>query len=130
MTKTFSNFGDLTSAMAYDLIEAIQAIPGAFASFGMSNQSCSAYVAVKFYGESEALEDEDGNYEFKVRFSDHSDRHGSDITIRIDDVIQTIESDGDYVATTITSDNYSAKMRSAIEAVEAFRATLSEPERD
>jgi hypothetical protein len=72
-------------------------------STSTSNVSPSSYVNVSF-----VELDEDGDVvdtldEFKLRFSDHADRYGSNETIRFDDKIEDIEEDGDYVETSIPS---------------------------
>ena len=116
MTKTFENYPDLTADLAFNLIERLGLGEDAF---GFSNQSCSAYVNV-------TARDEEDEYlgEFKVRFSDHADRHGSDITIRIDDLVETVEEDGEYVEIRITDEQYQTALARAAAAVAAFQASL------
>lgn len=85
MTKTFANYPDLTAALAFDLIDALKT-DGISAQFGSSNQSCSTYANISVYdADDEHLDD------FKVRFSDHGDRYGSDVTFRIDSQIEEVE---------------------------------------
>lgn len=114
--KTFNNFPALTSALAFDLIDMIKArtMDGAdvYAEFGKSNVSPSAYVEV-----SACDEGGDEIFATKVRFSDHGDRHGSDITIRIDRAIHAIEEDGEYVATEISEEDYAALLLEAFNHV-------------
>ena len=121
-TKRFSNYPELTSALAFDLIDAIEAADwGAreiTAEYGASGQSCSRYVEISVYNE-----DDDFNDDFKIRFSDHGDRHGSDVTLRIDDKIQTIEDEGAYIATEIDAADYAALIT---EAMQAAREAISE----
>jgi hypothetical protein len=113
MIKTFKNFPELTSSLAFDLIDMIKRHDfgsiDVYAAFGFSNVSPSAYVEF-------SAEDEDGETvcETKVRFSDHADRHGSDITIRIDHVISTVEEDGEYIATEISDEDYSGMLQAAM----------------
>jgi hypothetical protein len=95
MTKRYDNFPALTSDLAYTLIDALKA-DGIDSRFGLSGQSCSAYVEVHVYDA-----DGDGIGEVKARFSDHADQHGSDFTMRIDNLVDTIEDDGEYIATEI-----------------------------
>jgi hypothetical protein len=115
MTKRFQNFPELTSELAFDLIERLRSDEAIRVDFGASNQSCSRYVNV-------SVEDEDGDEieEFKVRFSDHDDRHGSDITIRIDHLIETIEDDGEYIAVEIEDYRYEDALNAAVEATRKF----------
>lgn len=96
----FANYPELTNAMADDLIERLIQ-RGLRARFGASNQSCSRYVTA-------SVEDEDDEIEeFKIRFSDHADRYGSDLTIRIDSLVETIVDEfGDYEATQIEDWRY------------------------
>ncbi len=117
MTKRFDNFPDLCSELAFDLKDRLEADARLSVQFGASNQSCSRYVNI------DVLDDDDDyvdDAEFKVRFSDHDDRHGSDITIRIDDLITTITDDDDeYVAVEIAEDDYQAALAQAEAAVAA-----------
>lgn len=120
MTKTFANYPALTSDLAFALIERLNGTEGLNAVFGMSNQSCSAYANVTAYDA-----DEDYLGEFKVRFSDHADRYGSDITIRIDDLCEDVtDEDGEYVEVTITAERYESALARAEQAVAAFKETL------
>ena len=114
MTKTFENFPALTSELAFDLIDALNGRDNLRAQFGSSNQSCSAYVNV-------TIEDAEGDYvdEFKVRFSDHADRYGSDLTIRIDHLVDVIDDDGEYVETRIEEWRYEEALAQALAAVTA-----------
>lgn len=115
MTKRFQNFPELTSELAFDLIDRLNGEANVRAEFGASNQSCSRYVNV-------TVEDDEGELveEFKVRFSDHDDRHGSDITIRIDHLIETIEDDGEYIAVEIEDYRYEDALNAAVEATRKF----------
>jgi hypothetical protein len=112
MTKSFANYPELTSSLAHDLIDMITAHDFSgldiTAAFGLSNISPSAYVEFSVYGD-----DGDLVAETKVRFSDHADRYGSDITIRIDDLIVTIEDEGDYVETQISEEHYAEALNRA-----------------
>lgn len=120
--KTFKNYRDLTSSLAFDLRDRIRAsdwrsleVDG---EYGASNVSCSAYLEV-------SVEDEDADlYEsFKIRFSDHSDYHGSDVIFRINDKITVDECDGEYVSTQIESTDYEQILSDAMVAVERFIAS-------
>lgn len=73
-TLTFKNFGDFNAALAFDVIDRLKAV-GSDARFGASNVSESAYV--------EVILNDDGDT-VKLRFSGHTDRHGSDVTFRTD----------------------------------------------
>lgn len=117
MTKRFENFPALTSELAFDLIDRLNGEANVRAEFGASNQSCSRYVNV-------SVQDEEGDEieEFKVRFSDHDDRYGSDITVRIDTLIETIEDQGEYIATEIEDYRYEDALTEALEAVRKFVA--------
>jgi hypothetical protein len=118
--RRFKNFPELTAEMAFSLINDLKA-DGIDSDFGMSNQSCSAYVEISVY-------DEDDNYldDVRARFSDHSDRHGSDFTIRIDQLIRTVEEDGEYVATEINEEAFAKAVADAkelcVEMIKKVRA--------
>lgn len=119
MTR-FDNFPALTESLAYDLTDAVEALglEDVTVSVGFSNQSCSSYVTVE-----RMTEDEDGDEDFeeiKIRFSDHADRYGSDMTLRIDDKVETITEDGEYVAIEIDPATFSALIAQAMTEVEQF----------
>lgn len=80
MTKQFETLPEMTAELAFDLVERLRADPRLVASFGASNISCSRYVEVTIMDE-EACDILD---EVKIRFSDHADHYGSDITILAD----------------------------------------------
>lgn len=115
MMKRFDNFPELTRELAFDLIDRLRGEDDIRVKFGASNQSCSRYVAV-------AIDDEDGDEieSFKVRFSDHDDCYGSDITIRIERLIETIEEDGEYVAVEIEDYRYEDALDRAVLSVRKF----------
>jgi hypothetical protein len=117
MTKTFANYPELTSELMFDLIDRVNAlaIDDVSVSLGASNQSCSRYVSVRA---------EEADEEFKVRFSDHADRYGSDITIRIDDLVEVIEDDGEFVNVTIEDWRYADALNRGEAAVRSFLAGL------
>ena len=82
---TFNDYNELTEELVERVIAAIASNSEMEAKRGFSNQSCSAYVNVEF-----VELDEDGDAidilgDCKVRFSDHADRYGSDLSIRFDD---------------------------------------------
>lgn len=89
-------YNEITSMLQDATISALAGL-GIEASRGLSNQSCSAYVVV-------AKCDEDGDIfeEFKIRFSDHADRYGSDLTIRIDGSVEDeFDEFGEWVSSSI-----------------------------
>lgn len=118
MTKTFPNFPSLTADLAFDLIDRLNGMSSLRADFGASNQSCSRYVNV-------TVEGDDSDEEFKIRFSDHEDRYGSDITIRIDHLVEVVEDDcGEYVETRIEDWRYQEALDLAVAAVTKFVEAL------
>lgn len=122
MSKRFENYGELTSSLAFDLIEILKSDDRLSVKFGFSNVSCSAYVNID-------VMDEDGDYvedgDFKVRFSDHSDRYGSDISIRIEDRVEVIEDEGEYIAVKISAEDYAEMLADAEKAVANFVAEMA-----
>ncbi len=98
-------------------------------STSTSNVSPSSYVNVSF-----VELDQDGDVvntldEFKLRFSDHTDRYGSDETIRFDDKIEDIEEDGDYVETSIPSWQFEEMVNKGVSLIQNARNRLQSPER-
>lgn len=85
--SVFSNYTEISTTLMERTEDALHAA-GFDTSFGCSNVSCSRYVEVRLG------EDEDGEAEtFKIRFSDHDDRYGSDLTIRFERHVDEIEDD-------------------------------------
>ena len=87
----FNTYPELTAHLVEQVESRLTDRPNLEVSLDYSNQSCSAYVTVDFL---EA--DEDGDYidivhTVKIRFSDHADRYGSDLSIRFDDVLTNDE---------------------------------------
>lgn len=74
----FKSYVDYTNHLQDEMVAALEA-KGHEIDTGYSNVSCSRYVTVK----AEIL-DEDGDEAtvdvLKIRFSDHADRHGSDLS--------------------------------------------------
>jgi hypothetical protein len=115
----FANYPELSSALADDLISALKGVDGLEVQFGASNQSASRYVNIEVL-------DEDGFFEgdgFKLRFSDHPDRHGADKTIRFDSVVDDIEDEGEHVATEIDAERYNELLQQGLEAVRDWLRT-------
>jgi hypothetical protein len=84
---TYLSYTDITNELQDRAMTAMRAA-GFEVSLGCSNVSCSRYIEVRIG------EDEDGDVEaFKIRFSDHDDRHGSDLTIRFERHVEEIEDD-------------------------------------
>lgn len=113
----FANLPDLTFEIREALVEALSGIDGVYTQTGFSNQSCSAYVEVN-------VESEDGDIEtFKVRFSDHPDFHGSDVTFRVDAIANEIaDEDGDFECFEIEDGDYNDLLSRAVEASKEFIA--------
>lgn len=126
--RRFANYAELTSTLAFDLIDMIDAADwdeiNVDATYGASNVSCSAYVEILATREIDG--DEEVVAEMKLRFSDHRDRYGSDITFRIDDKITVIKDDGEYVATEIESDDYRTILDDAMAHIRAEIAAEAE----
>lgn len=88
---TFNDYADLTHNLIEAVIARIPASPEMTVKLGYSNISCSAYVNVTFWSLDEDGDQDDCFGGCKVRFSDHADRNGSDLTIRFDDVLDSDE---------------------------------------
>ena len=87
MAKTFETHADLCSAIACAVSDALPKCNELEAGRSHSNQSVSAYLNVTFWN----IDDDGDRFDsfggFKLRVSDHADRYGSDMTIRIDGVV-------------------------------------------
>lgn len=85
----FNDYNDLTVHLVDAVVAALPKRPEIEVKEGYSNVSCSAYVNITFW---ELDEDGDQFATFggcKVRFSDHGDRYGSDLSIRFDGVLDS-----------------------------------------
>lgn len=76
----FDDYGGVTSSLSWELQDYLRK-HGIDSEFGASNQSISRYLS---------LGDNDTGDVFKLRLSDHADRHGSDATVRVDGNIDDI----------------------------------------
>lgn len=115
----FPSIKDLTVALAEQTIEEVKGecwgAERIVVAFGLSNQSPSAYVEVNFANaEGDYLEDADGQISFKIRFSDHSDRYGSNLTIRIDRLISEDGEEGEVSIEPWKIDDVVGQAREAI----------------
>lgn len=87
----FANYMDLTFALRTAAAEALTA-RGLSLATGYSNQSCSAYIEIVI-----AVDEDECEETFKLRFSDHADRHGSDYTVRIERAVEELRDEcGEY----------------------------------
>ena len=83
--STFNTYVEIAEALQEKATLVLRAA-GFNTQFGCSNVSCSRYV--------EVLLDKGGDLDiFKIRFSDHDDRHGSDLTLRFDRHVDEVEDD-------------------------------------
>ena len=87
----FNTYTELTAHLVQQVKSRLADRPDLEVNLTYSNQSCSAYVIVDFLGP-----DEDGDcieivHTVKIRFSDHPDRYGSDLSLRFDGVLTSDE---------------------------------------
>ncbi len=121
-TMTFRNYGELTEALSDAARARLNGaeVNGAdiSTSIGRSNQSCSAYLESSI-----EVIDEDGDevlHSCKLRYSDHGDRYGSDVSIEINRFVRTIETeDGEYLHIEIWAEDFEAMVEAGIERVMA-----------
>ena len=134
----FDDLRALTTDLAFRVMEKITATDWGktevCATFGLSSQSCSSYVYLEV-----VREDEDGDEEYdvvKVRFSDHAARHGSHVSIRINDRCRAVHvmydddgaqhecdeetRDSDYLCTAITAADFEALAAEGVTAITAL----------
>ena len=111
---TFKNWPTLTYDIVYELKSKIENEKWSFLydiDTGASNISESSYLNLTYHvDEEETIDGQDVWEEFKLRYSAHSDRHGSDHTIRIDDYVEDVYDDfidgKEYIETKISHENY------------------------
>lgn len=87
----FNDYDELTSHLIAEVISALPARADVAVEEGYSNVSCSAYLNVVFWELDEDGEKFDALGGCKVRFSNHSDRYGSDLSIRFDHLLDSDE---------------------------------------
>ncbi len=92
----FANLNDLSFEIRDAVEQRLAALHGLEFSHDASNQSPATYLEVKQL-------DEDGDIDdvFKLRIADHGDRHGSDHTVRFEDVVEDVYDGEDFVEITI-----------------------------
>ena len=78
----FFTYDELTDSILDRVEAAIEGRPEIEVKCSYSNVSCSAYLNVRFIGD-----DDDIFGGCKIRFSDHRDRYGSDLSVRFDHFI-------------------------------------------
>lgn len=112
----FDGYGDIPAEIAFRIIDRLRD-SGIEAEYGASEVSCSAYVTAGHA---------------RLRISDHSDRYGSDRTLRIDRLYRSI-----YSVWTFADENDDGTMRYVTEAeldsldwAERETASLSHVEMD
>lgn len=118
--KTFRNYDELTTALVAATIERVATHPAIKVAAGYSNVSSSAYVNVELWSLDEDGDRDDVIDEIKVRFSDHGDRYGSDVTLRIDELVEDIEDDGEHIETRISTEDFDALVVQALAAINEF----------
>jgi hypothetical protein len=135
-TLSFSDCQCLTTELAFKTIEALEGADWAGATvrarYGASEQSCSTYVQVSFLtSDDEYMEDVDGDSEIKIRFSDHANRHGADVSFEINSFVEDITDEcGEHGHTEISEDSFKDLVASACAAAVRFFETLKRVEDD
>lgn len=87
----FNNYPEISAHLVDCVVSALPKRPEFEVEEGFSNVSCSAYVNVVFWELDEDGDQLDAIGDCKVRFSDHGDRYGSDLSLRFDDVLDSDE---------------------------------------
>jgi hypothetical protein len=116
----YNNTPNLSNDLAETVANKLNSLNGIEADVGTSNVSASSYVNVNF-----GTVDEDGDMEeifdsFKLRFSDHDDRYGSNKTIRFDHFTDDIYDFDEYVETKINKDYLSDMIKDGLDSVLSF----------
>ena len=116
----YKNTPNLSNDLAETVADKLNSLNGIEADVGTSNVSASSYVNVNF-----GTVDEDGDIEeifdsFKLRFSDHDDRYGSNKTIRFDDFTDDIYDFDEYVETKINKEYLSDMIKNGLDSVLSF----------
>lgn len=119
----FDTFKELTNHLVEEVADAFPDRPEIKIEMGYSNVSCSAYVNAEFWELDEDGDQVDILGSCKARFSDHADRHGSDLSIRFDDVL-----DSDEMWNVVLADWRIEEM--VAEAVSFIKNQLKEQEND
>ena len=82
----FNDYGQIPGHLCDAVISRLGERPEVRIDRGYSNVSCSAYINVTVY----ELDDDGGQdeerYSYRVRFSDHPDRFGSDLSFDLNDL--------------------------------------------
>jgi len=87
----FNDYGELASHLVETVARALANRPEIESKEGYSNVSCSSYLIVEFVERDEDGDILDVSGGCKVRFSDHGDRYGSDLSIRFDHLLDSDE---------------------------------------
>ena len=116
----FQNYIEIAETLQGRTMTALRTA-GLAASFGCSNVSSSRYIEV-----SRETTDADGDEQteiFRLRFSDHEDRHGSDLTIRFEQhVVEHRDDCGELDDLEIDDWRLSDMVEEAVSAAKGWRA--------
>lgn len=122
----FENYAELSDALCDRLFDKLNSEKNdnVSVSFGTSNQSCSRYVNLWVdYVDEEGDECQEF---FKVRFSDHPDRYGADLTIRFDNLVTAVEDEcGEFDYIEIEQSDFDNAFEEALEASKKFIAQFA-----
>ena len=112
----FDDYGQITEHLCDAVISRLAERPEVRIDRGYSNVSCSAYITVTVYELDDDGDQDEERYSYKVRFSDHPDRFGSDLPFDLNDLVPRNEIDecGTYEFTDIDDWRIEEMIKSAV----------------
>lgn len=85
----FETYPDLSEALVDMVVSKFSGRNDLEVKRGFSNQSCSAYVNASSWSLDGDGDQEEMIDDCKIRFSDHSDRYGADLSIQFNDYLDS-----------------------------------------
>ena len=128
-TMQFGDYGEVTSHLCDTVISRLGEHPEVRIDRGYSNVSCSAYINVTVYELDDDGDRDEERYSYKVRFSDHPDHYGSDLSFDLNDLVphNEVTECGTYEFTEIDDWRLEEMIKSAVAFIQPYIAEGKSP---
>lgn len=114
---TFENHIEVAEAVALEIITRLPARPELEIKKDSSNVSLSTYINVTIWALDDDGDREEAVDEYKLRISDHADRHGSNYTVRIEGHLIDQEDELGYCGSTMEAWAFDALVQEGLSKI-------------